>query len=314
MFLFKYLSFRSGRLRTSTYFTMPAMNLKYKFGLVNSAGRYLTAEKFGGKVNASGATLKAKQVWTLEQEESSTISYLKAPSGNFLSADKNGNVYCNCEDRTEDTDTGFEIEMKTDGKWALKNVSHQRYLACSGEELICSDSSSNNPSANWTVQLAIHPQVCMKNVQHQRYAHLKTSEEGEDSVVVDELVPWGADSTLTLVYLGKGKYGLEAFNGKFVQADGQLAGTANEQTQFTLIFTSGHLVLRDNDGRHLGVDSGTRVLKSSTKPGLTKANYFILEDSCPQGAFEFGGKYASLKQGKNTKAFSYTILIIIDSF
>lgn len=278
---------------------MPTPALKYKFGLINSAGRYLTAEKFGGKVNASGASLKAKQVWTLEQDEGSSVSYLKAPSGNYLSADKNGNVYCDVADRNESKDVGFDIELQADGKWALKNIPHQRYLGCNGDELTCSDSTTSNPSVNWIVQLAIHPQVCMKNVQHQRYAHLRKKEDCDDAVVVDELVPWGADSTLTLVYLGQGKYALEAFNGKFVQADGQLVDSPNAQTQYTLIFTSGSLVLRDHEGQHLGVDSGTRTLKSSTKPGLTKANYFILEDSCPQGAFEFSGKFASLKQGED---------------
>nr|XP_054763727.1 fascin-like [Lytechinus pictus] len=273
---------------------MSAMNLKYKFGLINSAGRYLTAEKFGGKVNASGASLKLKQVWTLEQDEN--VSYLKSHTGNYLSADKNGNVYCDCDDRANNKDTGFSIEIQDDGKWALKNVTHGRYLSCNSDELICNQSSDSNPAVHWTVQLAIHPQVCMKNVQQQLYAHLKISEDGEDRVVADEMVPWGADSTLTLVYGGKGKYCLEAFNGKFVQSDGQLVDSINEKTEYTLIFNSGNLQLRDNSRGFLGVDSGTKVLRSTSK--TTKATSFVLEDSCPQGAFVLGEKYASLKQGK----------------
>ena len=34
----------------------------WKFGFANQKGKYLTAEKFGFKLNADGAALKAKQV------------------------------------------------------------------------------------------------------------------------------------------------------------------------------------------------------------------------------------------------------------
>ncbi|XP_072167709.1 fascin-like [Diadema setosum] len=278
---------------------MPATELKYKFGLINSAGKYLTAEKFGGKVNASGASLKAKQVWTLEQDEGTSISYLRAPSGNYLSADKNGNVFCDVECKTDSEDVRFNIDRLDDGKWALMNERYKRYLGCNGENLTCTASNTDDPSVKWIVQLAIHPQVCMKNFQHQRYAHLKINEDGSDKVVVEELVPWGADSTLTLAYLGQGKYALEAFNGKFVQSNGELSASATPEAEFTLLFQSGHLVLRDNAGHYLGVASGSKALKSSSKIGISKENYFILEDSAPQGAFQYGSKFASLKQGED---------------
>lgn len=58
---------------------MAGEELKYKFGLRNSAGKYLTMESFGNKVNSNGSSLKTKQVWTLEQDNN--FVFLKSHKG-----------------------------------------------------------------------------------------------------------------------------------------------------------------------------------------------------------------------------------------
>jgi len=67
--------------------------LQWKVGLVNFANKYLTAETFGFKVNVTGAALKKKQIWTLEQDLNEEVVYIKSHLGKYLSSDKYGMVH-----------------------------------------------------------------------------------------------------------------------------------------------------------------------------------------------------------------------------
>ena len=84
------------------------MNLQ--FGLVNSEGKYLTAESFGFKINANGSALRKKQIWAFEQEAGESTGYFKSSQGRYLLADKNGNIKCDCEEKEDAARFSVEVE------------------------------------------------------------------------------------------------------------------------------------------------------------------------------------------------------------
>lgn len=134
----------------------PSQNAtKWNIGLMNSEGKYLTAENFGNKINATGNTLRKKQKWTIEQDNDEHV-YLISPLGCYLSTDKYGKL--SCEKKSIETECKFYLESNSDGKWAFKSVPFGYYFAGTGDRLHC---FSKTPEW-WTVHLAIHPQVRKK--------------------------------------------------------------------------------------------------------------------------------------------------------
>ena len=58
--------------------------LKWTMGLINSAGKYLTAETFQFKLTANGTSMRKKQIFTLERVDASVVA-LKSSLGRYLS-------------------------------------------------------------------------------------------------------------------------------------------------------------------------------------------------------------------------------------
>ncbi|XP_029455086.1 fascin-2 [Rhinatrema bivittatum] len=271
--------------------------LKIQFGLINYDNRYLTAEAFGFKVYASAASLKKKQIWTLEQDEiDSSVVFLKSHLGRYLTADKDGKVSCEAE--KPDGDCRFTVIAQSDGRWALQSESHKRFFGGSEDRLSCFAQTVTELEL-WTVHLAIHPQANLLSVSRRRYAHLSSQ---EDEISMESNIPWGVDSLITLIFQDK-KYCLKTCDNRYLRNDGKLVKELDTGTCYTLEFKEGKLAFKDCDGKYLTPMGPTGTLKSgrSSKPG--KDELFDLEKSHPQVVFmASNSRYVSIRQGINVSA------------
>ena len=258
----------------------------WSIGLINQQGKYLTLEKFGSRLNVDGSSLKTKNIWTLEQEGDTV--YFKSHLNSYLTADAKGNVACNESEKPKDAQ--FTIETQANGKWAIKSV-HNEYFSGNGDQLKCDAKTKEL----WTIQLAMHPQINLKSCFRKRYAHLDIE---NDRLRVDELIPWGADATVTLNFIG-GKYALAASNKKFLAGDGSLKESATEADGclFSIEFHKNEVAFKGKDGKFLAV-VGTGDLQLGKKTAAGKDEMFMMEDSHPQVSFiGHNDRRVSVKQG-----------------
>ncbi|GAB1608309.1 protein singed-like [Argonauta hians] len=272
--------------------------LQWKVGFINSEQKYLTAETFGFKINASGTGLKKRQAWTLEQDSKEEVVYIRSHLGRYLSSDKYGNITGESEELGHSE--RFAIEYNEKGQWAIRNVAHGFYVGGTENNVI---GHAKQPSATewWTVQLAIHPQVNLKNVNRKVYARL-AAEEGE--IQFTEVIPWGQDCLIILKFID-GKYALVTCDNRYLHRDGNLVNELSEDTLFTVELKSGYisgLALKDVAGYYLTAVGHTAVMKARNKT-ITKDELFTIEDSHPQVTFtSHNGKYVSIKQGVDVSA------------
>lgn len=287
------MSHTNGHQRNGTgnrNFRSPYEPLKWQVGLMNSENRYLTAEPFGFKLNVSGLGLKKRQLWVLVPDAKQEVVYLKSHLNRYLSADKDGLVSC-LTDKPGDEER-FVIHYHPDGSgsWSFQNQKSGYYFAGTADMLSC---FSKTP-VWWSVRLAVHPQVHMRNLNRQRYARLR-----DDQLVGDQTAPWGADSLITLQQHQNGRVAVRTRDNRFLQCDGELVDDCDESTLYSLEVKCGvntGFALKDSQGRYL-THVGTGETKCRQKT-VTRDELFILEDSNAQVAIlSFNGKYASIKQG-----------------
>ncbi|XP_076472853.1 fascin-2-like [Babylonia areolata] len=270
----------------------------WKVGLVNHAGHYLTAETFGHKINVNGAHLKKKQIFTLVQDLKEEVVYIRSHLGRYLSADKYGNVTCEAEEAEQTEKFVVEYDKVFSGRWAFRNVVHGNYLGGDGENLRCFAKNFSDTEL-WTVQLSIHPQVHLRNVNRKRYAHVC-----DDQLQVTQTIPWAAKSLLFLV-CEKGQYSLKTFDNRYLLSSGELSFEATQEAKFTMEIRSGPnggLAFRDCNGCYLTGVGSTATMKSRNKT-VGKDELFTLEDTHPQVMLiACNGKKASIKQGVDVSA------------
>ncbi|XP_042525971.1 fascin-2 isoform X1 [Dipodomys spectabilis] len=272
--------------------------LKIQFGLLNDTDRYLTAESFGFKVNASAPSLKRKQIWVLEPDPGQGPAVLLRSShlGRYLSAGEDGRVTCEAEHPGRDC--RFLVLPQPDGRWALRSEPHGRFFGGTEDRLSCF-ATAISPAELWTVHLAIHPQAHLLSVSRRRYVHLCRQ---DDEMLADGDMPWGVDALLTLIFRSR-RYCLKSCDSRYLRSDGCLVWEPEARACYTLEFKAGKLAFKDCEGRYLAPVGPAGTLKAgrSARPG--KDELFDLEESPPQVVLLAANhRYVSVRQGVNVSA------------
>ncbi|KAL6057791.1 hypothetical protein STEG23_033994, partial [Scotinomys teguina] len=266
--------------------------LKIQFGLVNDANRYLTAESFGFKVNASASSLKRKQIWVLEPDpgQGTAVLFRSSHLGRYLSAEEDGRVACEMD--RPGRDCRFRVLPQPDGRWVLQSEPHGRFFGGTEDQLSCF-ATAISPAELWTVHLAIHPQAHLLSVSRRRYVHLCLQ---EDEMAADGDMPWGVDALLTLIFQSR-RYCLKSYDSRYLRSDGHLVWEPEARACYTLEFKAGKLAFKDCNGRYLAPIGPAGTLKAgrNTRPG--KDELFDLEQSHPQVVLVAANhRYVSVRQ------------------
>jgi fascin 1/2 len=254
--------------------------LQWSLGLINAAGKYLTAETFQHKTICASSSMKRKQIFFLEAVEGQSYVRIRTCLGCYLSVDDDGGFHGNvaAEDKEQDS-TGFIIEAQADGKWALKSQKMGWYVKSTGETMSAFTTEITAESV-FTVHLAMHPQICIKNQQRKAYMHLN---DHGNAIHTDELIPWGHDATITLVFFpDSGTYGLQTSNGHYLESSGKLSAEPNPSTAFILCYDGAFISFKALDNGKFLTSLGAAGVCKAAGASVGPASLYEFEDSFPQ--------------------------------
>ncbi len=275
---------------------MAAESFNWIAGLINCNRKYLIAEKFQFRVSANGISLRKRETWTLEQVSDSHIA-IKSCFGRYLGCDKDGKVTCDAEEIGDDNK--FLLDTQEDGRVAIQTF-HNRYFTGTGDQL-SGYSLEKSMDAYWTIQLALMPQMNLRNVNRKTYAHLVGQE-----ICVNEEIPWGHDATISIDY-HDGKYSIRASDGRYLSRTGVLQEVVDDSCLFILVFRGNQVAFRDNQAKYLSGVGASATLQSR-KDKITRDELFTFEDTNPQiilmPAYEQASiaRYVSVRQGIELRA------------
>ena len=212
----------------------------------------------------------------------------------FIGCDIDGKISCSAEEVGNEQQ--FEMETQADGKVAIRSSAYGRYFGGTGDQL---NATPKEVSATtlWTLHMAMHPQINLRNVNRKTYAHLKGAE-----VCVDEEIPWGADAMIVLEF-HEGRYALRLFNKKYLTRTGSLTDNLSDDSLYILVFRDAQVAFRDCKGKYLTA-VGASATMQSRKDTIGKDELFVLEDSHPQCTLLAAAakKYASIRSSQEVKA------------
>lgn len=273
---------------------MATETVSWTFGLINSANKYLTAETFQSKVVSSGTSLKKKQIWTMHKVDRDSFA-LMGSIKKYLTSDKNGKLDCSGEEIGPDQI--FVFETQVGGKVAIRSVTHNRYIGGASDNMTGFDKAVGDANI-FTIHLAVHPQVNIRNVNRKTYVHLN---EQTMELCCNESIPWGYDATIILEFHG-GKYALRAANTMYLSRTGSLVDDINKDTLFMIVFQGSHVAFQDCDSKYLTA-VGANAVVQSRKSSIGKDELFELNDSRPQiQLIASNGKYLSIREGIEVRA------------
>jgi len=281
----------------------PGQAIPWSVGFRNFQGKYLTVESFGNRINFNGPSMKKKQIFHFEQDEGATKElYIRTHLGRYLTAKADGTFAADGE--SKGPSEVFSLHALDDGRYAL--MSAFGYLVGGtgdkldafvkpppgGDEAL-RDASALADDRVFVMQLAMHPQVAIWNVNRKTFMHAVG-----DQMTTDEPIPWGADATITLHFFEEGKYGLQTCDGRFLSLSGELKKSPDDDCKFTLRLYGGQVAFTDRRDKYLTSVGGNGLVKASKDGPPSKDELYVMEDSHPQIKMtSWQGKKVSVRSG-----------------